>query len=496
MTAGSKTSMPTTDAGDDKPSIAVLPFVDMSQNQDQEWFADGLSEEILNALTRVPDLLVTSRTSAFSYKGTEKNVPTIAQELGVANILEGSIRRASGRIRVTAQLIRAADGFHLWSQNYDRDSDDVIDVQEDLAVKIATALETTMDPVALAAMVKAGTRSVEAYQAYLRGLASYASAGQLGPGNSDLQGYRYFEEARQLDPGFMVAHLRAAAFWADSMSPTLWNWGVMDTTPKEAMAEFVVRMDQAIASATNPIDRLAAEGFKASVELRLREALRLLGAYLDERPLDLQIWGWHATNAYYASDFATYDAALAVLREQGRTSPEAADFYINYAYTRNPDEGAEYGLAQLATRPDNRGIMYQTHRTLLWAGRNKEAADLLARFERLFPQDEGIVLMRMRQACAESRRDDVEQQLAELRGSGKRDWFTEWTALQLLGQEQEAESVLREMEALDVPFMLAGWLSYPYFDPRPFPELMAVLEREHVARPAPGTIPFACPAEH
>jgi len=474
-------------------SIAVLPFVDMSQNQDQEWFADGLSEEILNALTRVPDLLVTSRTSAFSYKGTEKDVPTIAQELGVANVLEGSVRQAAGRIRVTAQLIRAADGFHLWSQNYDRESDDVIDVQEDLAVKIATALETTMDPAALANMVKAGTRSVEAYQAYLRGLAGYASANQLGPGNSTLEGYRYFEEARQLDPGFMAAHLRAASFWADAMSPTLWNWGLTDKSPGEALAEFEVRIDQAVANATNPVDRMVAEGTKASLEMRLRESLRLLGAYLEERPLDVQTWGWQAANAYYASDLATFDAALAVLREQGRTSPEAADFYVNNAYIRDPDGGANYGLEQLAARPGNRGIMYQTHRSLLWAGRKEEAAGLLAQFNRLFPQDDALILMHMRQACAEGRRDEVEKQLAELPRSGTRDWFADWSGHLLLGQTQQAEDVLHEVEAFHVPYMLAGWLSYPYFDPRPFPELVAILEREHVDRPAPVAIPFACP---
>jgi TolB-like protein len=95
-------------------TIAVLPFADLSQAQDQEWFADGLAEEILNALVRVPDLSVTARTSSFAYKGSNKPISEIAAELGVAHVLEGSVRSSADRIRVTAQLIRASDGFHLW----------------------------------------------------------------------------------------------------------------------------------------------------------------------------------------------------------------------------------------------------------------------------------------------------------------------------------------------------------------------------------------------
>ena len=137
----------------DLRSIAVLPFVNMSSDQAQEWFSDGLTEEILNALARTPDLLVAARTSSFKYKNSDEDVPTIAAALGVAHILEGSVRSSRDRLRVTAQLIRASDGFHLWSQTYDRQPEDVIRIQEDIAVEIAKALETAMDPEALARMV-------------------------------------------------------------------------------------------------------------------------------------------------------------------------------------------------------------------------------------------------------------------------------------------------------------------------------------------------------
>jgi TolB-like protein len=151
----------------DLRSIAVLPFVNMSSDQAQEWFSDGLTEEILNALARTPDLLVAARTSSFKYKNSDEDVPTIAAALGVAHILEGSVRSARDRLRVKAQLIRASDGFHLWSQTYDREPEDVIRIQEDIAIEIAKALETAMDPEALARMVSSGTSSVPAYNAYL-----------------------------------------------------------------------------------------------------------------------------------------------------------------------------------------------------------------------------------------------------------------------------------------------------------------------------------------
>jgi TolB-like protein len=116
-------------------TIAVLPFDDFDAGGEEAYFADGLTEEILNALARTPDLLVASRTSSFQYKDQTVDVREVASTLGVAHILEGSVRRSATRLRVTAQLIRASDGFHLWSENYDWQPDDIIEVQEDIAFR-------------------------------------------------------------------------------------------------------------------------------------------------------------------------------------------------------------------------------------------------------------------------------------------------------------------------------------------------------------------------
>ncbi|HUJ21361.1 MAG TPA: protein kinase, partial [Bryobacteraceae bacterium] len=150
-----------------RPSIAVLPFTNMSRDPDDEFFSDGLAEEIINALAQIPGLKVIARTSAFAFKGQNTDIRKIAEALGVTTILEGSVRRAGSRIRVTAQLITAADGSHMWSQRYDREIADVFVVQDEIAQAITSSLEVKLG--AQAASRHAYTPSVPAYEAFLRG---------------------------------------------------------------------------------------------------------------------------------------------------------------------------------------------------------------------------------------------------------------------------------------------------------------------------------------
>ena len=153
-----------------RQSVAVLPFIAMSNGPDDGYFADGLTEEILNSLAQLPELLVTARTSAFAFKNQDMPVQEIAAQLGVAHIVEGSVRRSGERLRVTAQLIRASDGFHLWSNNYDSTSADTIAVQEDIAEKIAVALNVVLDERKRERMQARGLRDVEAFIAFQKGI--------------------------------------------------------------------------------------------------------------------------------------------------------------------------------------------------------------------------------------------------------------------------------------------------------------------------------------
>ena len=194
-------------------SVAVLPFVAMSRGPDDEYFADGLTEEILNSLTALPDLLVTARTSAFHFKGQDTPIPEIAAILGVAHIVEGSVRRDGESLRVTAQLIRAADGFHLWSENYNHDTKDTFAVQTDIAEKIATALDVVLDEEQLQRMHAAGLRDPEAYIAYQKGYELFSLAhDDLNDLEILLAANTWFEKVLELAPGNSDIYLAHADY--------------------------------------------------------------------------------------------------------------------------------------------------------------------------------------------------------------------------------------------------------------------------------------------
>ena len=155
---------------DQRPSIAVLPFANMSRDPDDEYFSDGLAEEIINALTHVPGLNVTARTSAFAFRARNRDIRKIGETLDVRTILEGSVRRAGSRIRVTAQLINAGNGYHLWSERYDRELKDVFAIQDQIVESIVSALRVRLGRSEVPAAARRHRTNVTAYQDYLRGL--------------------------------------------------------------------------------------------------------------------------------------------------------------------------------------------------------------------------------------------------------------------------------------------------------------------------------------
>jgi TolB-like protein len=466
-------------------SIAVLPFADFSPARDQEWFADGLAEEILNALARTPDLLVAARTSSFRYKASALDIPQIAAELGVAHVLEGSIRSTPQRIRVTAQLIRAADGFHVWSETYDRDPADMIEIQEDLARNIALAMQTSMDPQALADMAKVGTRSVEAYQAYIRGVAASYGGGVK-------ESYELFERARALDPGFAAAHAGAANFWLIQMDVVRTDAGLTDLSPPQIETRFRERIRQAIESAPTAAERAGYEASEAQLELRWRKAIGLYQAYLAERPGDVTAKEALTMLAMLASERELLEQLLDSIWPEAQLRREKAISHVNHAHrSGNTRRAADQGLVLLERWPDDFDMLYQVHRALLWDGRVDVAAEVLERMRQVAQGDERWgALPPMRQACAEGRRDDAEQILANFDVD---DISQRWHLLMLLGEHAAATELLMELERGGRIFPLATFMVFPHFDPSPFPSLMRILEREQIRRPPPVPLPFACP---
>jgi TolB-like protein/DNA-binding winged helix-turn-helix (wHTH) protein/Tfp pilus assembly protein PilF len=181
-------------------SIAVIPFVDLSEKKDQDYFADGMTDEIIYRLVKVPELRVPARTSSFYFKGKPTNIADIATQLGVANVLEGTIRRSGNRVRVIAQLVRADSGYQIWSQSYDRDLHDVFAVQNEIATSVAEAMQISMSGATFTR--RGGTRNLEAYQLYLQAQSSVtvdSSEGSIKRAQAKLK------QAAQLDPQFGLA---------------------------------------------------------------------------------------------------------------------------------------------------------------------------------------------------------------------------------------------------------------------------------------------------
>jgi len=187
-------------------SIAVLPFVNMSADPENEYFTDGIAEEIINALTKVQALRVASRTSAFAFKGKSEDIGEIGRKLKVATVLEGSVRKAGNKLRVTAQLVNVADGYHLWSERYDRQLEDVFAIQDEIAENIVRALRVVLSDEEKRAIEQAPTTDIEAYDYYLRGRQFFHQFRRAG-----IQfARRMFERAMEADPSYAPAYAAAA----------------------------------------------------------------------------------------------------------------------------------------------------------------------------------------------------------------------------------------------------------------------------------------------
>ena len=387
-------------------SIAVLPFVNMSSDQEQEWFADGLTEEILNALARTPDLLVASRTSSFQYKNQNTDISEIARALGVAHILEGSVRRGGDRLRVTAQLIRAHDGFHLWSETFDRSPEDVIQIQEDVAFEIANALETAMDPEALKRMVSAGTASVAAYEAYLEGLAHDGESGATGNPENWYEARVAYEKATQLDDTFADAYYRQMLYWESELGVTDVGAGLSGLPRTEIIEQFSIVSDKAIENAKNDERALLYRAVKADGELRFVDAVRLAERYIEFYPNDVHAYTTLTNAAGSARDSATVLKYYPAIRRIAAEDSLLLNVLLNnLLFVGLPEQAAELARQALPKFPQHGFITYQSHRILLWDGATAEAAKWIPAIRGSEFPEENIWLVEMRQACAEG---DVE----------------------------------------------------------------------------------------
>ena len=329
-------AMPSTDS---RPSVAVLPFVNMSGDREQEYFSDGLAEDVINMLARLPGLKVTARTSAFSFKGREARVAEIARELGVEHVLEGSVRKSGQRIRVTAQLVNAADGCPVWSERWDRELTDIFAVQDEIASAIAAVLQTKLAGKRTATRY---TPRVNAYEAYLKGR-HFTWAFYL---NRFVDARGFYEEAIRLDPQFALAEAALAEYFHIAGS------GLMDR--REASALGLAAAERALA-----------------IDPALPEANAWRGIYAIVRDYD-----WQAADRWFR-----------VAMAQPTVSPEIRHLY-GYFYLQVIGRGAEAVLAHrraIDEDPLNLIIRVGHAVSLRAAGRDDEAADEARRIMEINP---------------------------------------------------------------------------------------------------------------
>ncbi len=256
------TAVPAARAEDNRKSIAVLPFLNMSGDAENEYFSDGISEEILNLLVKLPKLRVASRTSSFAFKGKDFDIPIVAERLGVATVLEGSVRRAGDRVRITAQLIDTASDSHLWSETYDREMKDVFDIQDDIAKSIVNALEVTLTPKERRALQYVATTDVEAFDYYLRGRRFFYRMGKRNFHHA----IKMYEKAIEQDPNYALAY----AGIADAYS-LLYQWVESSPEIAEKANEASIR---AVELDSDSAEAHAARGMALSLNKKYDEAER------------------------------------------------------------------------------------------------------------------------------------------------------------------------------------------------------------------------------
>ena len=468
-------------------SIAVLPFDDFSSDNDQAWFADGLTEEILNSLARTDDLHVASRTSSFAYRGTTENLSDIAAALGVAHILEGSVRRAGDQLRVTAQLIRASDDKHLWSETFDGGIENSIEIQEQIATDIARALETAMDPEELARMIGAGTRSVKAWETYLRGLALQNAAGDSNEWIRLFEAADIFDAAVAIDPAFIDAHQELADLWYVQIDLTNVSYVPQGPPYAERRARFDAALEASIRHARNEEDRLVAEIQKALVAVRYRDVIRLTEQLAALEPI---YWVWANLQEYYGWTGRPDKSIAAGHKAWASVDNNGADGNFTIYNMRRVDleQTIEWIDERLAQEDVPALFFYQAHRALLDAGQVERASSLIPQFELRSADREGALMMKVRQACAEGRTEDAEAIVAAI----EIDSNSRWLFLKTLGRDDEARELLRPLDTPDYLFQLAAYLDYRAFDVSDYPLLQETLQADGIERVPVRPQTFKC----
>jgi len=385
----------------DTKSIAVLPFTPFTDEREDEIFADGMHDDILTQLSKIGDLKVISRTSVMQYKGTSKLIPDIAQELGVTNILEGSVRRAGDQIRVVAQLINAKTDEHLWAETFDRKYADIFSIQTEVAKKIASAMKATLTPAEVSSIEQQPTENLEAYNYYMRGKLSFESySGQTTKLHLVEQAIEMYEKSVSLDPGLLVANTALVEAYVQQLNSRV---GIAEQNIEKAN----YYLQRAKTVDANGADTYKAMGLVAYyVDRDYEKALDHFEHALKGKPNDADVIAYMAavvrrqgnfeqSQKYYQraveinprSGSLLYNASttsmymhlwqeeamyidLLIALEPESVWWEGSKAWNIFQQTGDPNAGLEYLYA--IDHPDNKMENFESFYWLLWYNRDKE----------------------------------------------------------------------------------------------------------------------------
>ena len=338
QTSDSQSARPGGAANPGDNSIAVLAFADLSPEGDQQYFSDGISEQILNDLAQVSDLRVTSRSSAFQFKGTGVDIPAVAAQLGVSSILEGSVRKSGNRIRITAQLIDAQNGFHLWSETYDRELEDVFAVQDDISEAIVQALTEQFGLSVTAVPRDIAAQNTEAHEAFLRGRHLIVQTTDAATDAAILE----FQRAIELDPNYALAHAELA------MAKILANIISDDTRLSEVIAEGSRHVERAMTLDPMLAEANAAAGLLAWRQSRYAESRQYFERALEINPNYVRVYVWLGNMLNY--DLGEYADAFKMRSRAMQLDPLSIStivFYLQALIEQDRDDEARAVLAKI-----------------------------------------------------------------------------------------------------------------------------------------------------
>jgi serine/threonine protein kinase/tetratricopeptide (TPR) repeat protein len=390
------------DRGAGPPSIAVLPFVDMSRDKDQGYFCDGIAEEIINALCRLQGLRVASRTGSFRFKDAAADLREIGNALRVDHVLEGSVRKSDRRLRITVQLVEASRGFHLWSESYDRELRDVFAIQQEIARNVVRSLRVTLSPKEKGVLASAPTSHVQAYDYYLRGRSFYYRYGR-----HDIEfALQLFSRAVELDPAYALAYAGLADCWSyiylyaerkDSVRAQAETAGrrAVELAPESAQA----RASLAAALSLGPHKDEAQAAFEKAIALD---------------PTLFEAWYFYARHAFAGGDRLK---AVSLYEEAMRVRPE--DFYAPLLIGNIYDELGRREEARAARgrgvalvekhidlHPDDARALYMGANGLVALGEKAKGLEWARRARRIDP-DDPMLLYNL--GCIHALAGDVEE---------------------------------------------------------------------------------------